>query len=252
MKSVILCQSCLDRQVESPNEAIGQWANLPICDECLGPLMDNLANSQTQTVDSDPNSLPARIERSKGLLIPLEVNWELTEEEVLKSRDDFFNHHPPAVINLTPEEIKRRISFLKGILFAYRIKAERWATIIESLRAEERQKQGLINVTKSIKEVSKKSKTSKAQLEKLAKALKMDISTLENVGQQARIEEFGNLPVSGEKGTKIKTENEYAIKSALTQLQSQLKAENKIVETPKKVVRCQVCGKLTCVCPKVK
>lgn len=250
MLQVIKCQYCLDRQIEEPNDAIGLYKKQPICDECLGPIMDNNSNTQIIEYTRDPGSLEARKAKAFEILDKFEElleGWELYEDEVLLSRDDFFNHRPPAVVNLTPEEIKKRISYRKAVLFSFRIKDEHWTTLIEQIRTKERREQGLINVQKSVKEVTKKSRAGKDQLQKLAKKLGVSVEQLELLGAQARQEEFKGV-VGKKVIEEVKKESE--VSEVLKDIQKQINTQTTGNYSTPVVKRCERCKKLTCICPR--
>lgn len=164
---IVLCQSCLDRGLE-PREAIGLWQDLPICDACLGPLMDNV-NAINLDTPIGEEKRDERIEHAKGILDKLEElmnEWPLTAEETLKCHEDFYNHRPPAIVNLKLSEIQAIYSRRKGILFAVRHKDERWATDIESLKRTKREEANLTGIAASKKEIVKKVVSDEVQREK--------------------------------------------------------------------------------------
>jgi len=243
----------MDRQLE-PNEGIMLYQGRPICDACLSPIMSNMSETQLIEAEGDPSSLESRKKKALEILDKCEElykDWPLTEKEVLASRDDFFNHRPPAVINLTIEQTKELISYRKAILYAYKIKDEPWTTLIDQIRVEERKAAGIQGIAKSVSEKSKKPnhRFSKAKQEKLLKSLNISPEQLELLGKEARIEEFGDI-LANKKPKEIqidlKKEGTQVIKNALAEVQGKLNVDL----TPKKISRCNVCGKLTCMCLK--
>lgn len=166
------CQTCLDRGLE-PNEAIYSWQGLPICDACLGPLMDNVNDIPLNapvtlgehTLDDRKKIAAALLDQLEGLM----DNWPLTKEETQKCHEDFYNHRPPAIVNLSLSQAQAIFSRRKGILFAVRHKDERWATDIENLKREQREAANLVGIAASKKETGKRVVSESVQREKNAK-----------------------------------------------------------------------------------
>lgn len=219
----ILCQSCLERGLE-PNEAVYSWQGSPICDVCLGPILDNMNDVNLETPIGLDEDLPTRIQKALLILDELEKlsnAWPLTKEETLKCHEDFYNHRPPAIANLSLTEIESIFSRRKGILFAVRHKDERWANEIDSRKNEERER----NFLKSKKEVTKKivkNETQRKQNEKFAQALGLTLEAYEAVilkGKEQKFEE-----ITGVKPTKevVKRSDTGDV---LKQLQEDIKAK---------------------------
>lgn len=252
----MLCQYCLDRGLV-PNESIMLYQNLPICDPCLAPIMDNLSATQVDQLGGETD-LEKRKRKAIEVLDKFEElfeDWHLFESEVLESRDDFFNHQAPAVINLTNEQIKALNSRRKAVLYAFRIKDERWTEIIDKIRTEERRKENLVGVTKSIVEKTKKVKSENSldAKKKLAKAMGISLEALEAMGSNARKSEFegivGPQPInsSWEKKPKESTAG------ILANLQAQIKSQTTEAKpTIPNLVgkRCPICNKFACAHPR--
>lgn len=190
--AMTLCQSCLDRGLE-PREAIGLYNKLPICDPCLGAIMDNKSDAPDNS-RSEATSLASRKQRALEMLEQFEelaANWPLTAEETLLTHSDFYNHRPPALVNCTLEEIKEIYSRRKGLLYAIRHKDERWYTEIEQAKREAREKANLTGMLKSKEQkVRAPSAINLAQREKLAKSMGITLAELEAMGKASREREF--------------------------------------------------------------
>ena len=199
---VTLCEYCLERGLD-PGEAVGIYLKRPICDPCLGVIMDNKSDGPDTTKVSDEELLAERKVRALALLDQFEElfdNWPLTADETLLSHSDFYNHKPPAIVNCSLEQIQAIYSRRKGILYAIRHKDERWYTEIEQLRRTARKQANLTGIAKSVKERNKApSQVSIDAKKKLAKTLGITIAQLDAMGKQSREEEFkqivGSTPI---------------------------------------------------------
>jgi len=148
-----LCQFCIDRQLE-PNEAIGIYEKQPICSVCLDAYMEN------QLLVGNP--IPEQTEDKKQLALKLldafeELceKWPLKGEESLINHEDFYNHRPPAIINLSLTEIQEIYSRRQSILFAIKHKDMHWYTKVEEMKRSAREQANLTGLAKSVKEKSK-------------------------------------------------------------------------------------------------
>lgn len=171
-----LCQFCIEHDNLNPNVASKRWANdFYICSECYSGLLDNL------------------------LSFPNHFSELITSEQILQSRDQIFNHHHAAIVNLSKDDVEQKIEEYKKILFTVRIFAEDATDYINKCKQEERAKAGLQGIEKSKKE---KTKTISSKLggsaddklkEKMAKTLGITVKQLEQMGKQARATEFQSL-----------------------------------------------------------
>lgn len=194
-ESITLCEWCLERGLE-PNPSVGLYNGRPICDPCLGPIMDNKAVSFD---NGKPSELPLEEKRALAFEIldrfeELFENWPLTAEETLQAHEDFYNHRPPSVANCTIEQLIQINNRRKGLLYAIRHKDERWSTDIEVLKRTAREQANLTGIQKSIKERKKApSAISLEAKKKLAKSMGITLAELEAMGQQSREAEFGKV-----------------------------------------------------------
>lgn len=228
MSDIVLCESCLERGLP-PNEAIGLYLNRPICDPCLGPIMENKANIQEEGVPDNTLALEDKTAIAIKLLDKLESifdNWPLTADETLQAHEDFYNHRPPAVENCSVEELVQINSRRKGLLYAIRHKDERWSTEIEILKRTRREEANLTGIQKSIKERKKApSAVSKEAKAKLAKAMGMTLEQLEAMGQQSREAEFGKIIKSSPANPAPISASPSSSRGILGALQAKLKVE---------------------------
>lgn len=239
---VTLCQYCLDRGLE-PNEAIGLYNKLPICDPCLGPIMDNKSDAPDTETRRD-ETIEDRKTRALELLDEFEAlfeRWPLTADETLLSHGDFYNHRPPAIVNCSLEEIQAIYSRRKGILYAIRHKDERWYTDIENLKRKQREQANLTGIAKSTKVYgSKKSPIGDEAKAKLAKKLGISIAQLDAMGKESREKEF--IAITGTSPANPVKDNiapASSVKSILSNLQNTVKSSE-----VKKVKRDFITGKV--------
>ena len=223
------CQYCLERQLE-PNEAIGLWQKLPICDACLGPILDNQTDINREFMKDDDNQ--ARLELAFKLLDQLEEiydQWPFSADETLSLHEHFYNHKPPAIINCSLKEIEQIYQRRKGILFTVRHKDERWATDIDNLKRSLREEANLTGIQTSRKEKGKVvslSGVKKQQLEKLAKQLGVSVELLLQQGAKKKQEEFEEL-VGTKELPKFELEpSKESVKSVLDNLKTKTQAKS--------------------------
>lgn len=173
-----LCQFCIEHNNPNPNAATKRWANdFYICLDCYTSLLDNL------------------------LSFPNHFSELITSEQILQSRDEIFNHHHAAIVNLSKDDVEQRIEDYKKILFTVRIFAEDATDYINKCKQEERAKNNLTGIEKSKKELSKKPSLSSKLggsaedklKEKMAKTLGISVKALEQLGAQARVTEFQGI-----------------------------------------------------------
>lgn len=173
-----LCQFCIEHDNPNPYPATKRWANdFYICTTCYESLLDNL------------------------LSFPNHFSEMITSEQILQSRDQIFNHHHAAIVNLPREDVEQRIEQYKQILFTVRIFTEDATDYINKCKQEERNKHNLSGIEKSKKEKSKgPSLSSKLGgsaedklKEKMAKTLGITVKQLEDMGKTARQTEFQGI-----------------------------------------------------------
>jgi len=222
------CQSCIDRGLE-PHDAIYSWQGQPICDVCLGPLVDNGLEIQTSSSPSGEGEIDPRKIKANEILDQLEIlisSWPLTAEETLQCHEDFYNHRPPAIANLTLKQIEEVYSRRKGILFAVRHKGERWATDIENLKRKKREEANLTGIAASKREVSKRVPSDEITREKnrkLAAGIGMTLEQYEAIIIQAKVERFEKVV-----GAKADSKNVPFVKTTSTgEILEDLKAKIK-------------------------
>lgn len=193
--SITLCQSCLDRGLE-PNEAICLYHKLPICDKCMGAIMDNKLDGPDET-KLDPTSLEARKERAFGILDEFEkltADWPLSAEESQNLHADFYNHCPPAIVNCSIEQLLLIHSRRKGLLWAMRHKEARWQSEIEIQKRTAREQANLTGMLKSKSEKTKgPSAINLEYKKKLAKTLGVSLEVLEAEGRKSQEREFAKI-----------------------------------------------------------
>ena len=200
-ETTLKCQSCLDRQIPQTKDTVGLYEGNPICEDCLGALLDikEAHHFENENVVIDKATLEARREKAIELLDELELvydKWPLTREETLKCHEDFYNHRPPAIVNCSLAELEIIFARRKGILYAVRHKDERWSNEIDKLKRKAREEANLVGILKGKAEITKKitpSGESLKQKEKLAKKLGISLEKLLEIDREIAEEKFGKL-----------------------------------------------------------
>jgi hypothetical protein len=193
--TITLCQSCMDRGLE-PREAIGLYHKLPICDPCLGAIMDNKLAEPDDGIREDPNSLPFRLERAKKVLDKFEeiyAEWPLTAEESMNFHQDFYNHCPPAIVDCSLDQLLVIHSRRKGLLWAMRHKEARWQSDIEIQKQTAREQANLTGMLKSKKEKVKPSALNLEWKKKQAKSMGITVEQLDAMGKESQEREFAKV-----------------------------------------------------------
>lgn len=173
-----VCQTCLDRGYTPARKATKVWTNgSPICDECYAPMVENLLQVPNHSTD---------IEFSK-----------FTSDEILENREQFFNNHHTAIVNLSYDEIVSILENYKKILYTIRIYAENAQVVIDSIKRKERAATRTSDLAYDARVPSKATATAKLKLNKeeklrkqMAKTLGISEKQLEMLGKQARNKEF--------------------------------------------------------------
>lgn len=242
---VILCQSCIERQISPANIAKLQYQGLPICEDCLNPLLDNVIDRQEVQLAKEVSEdrLANALLQFDGLA-QISDNWALTREETLTSHEDFYNYNAPAIINLSLQELETLINRRQSILFATKKHIERIQETIDKIKAKEREEKKVRGIEKSLSEVSKKPSSVKSdQQAKLAKAMGISLEQLKAIGAQARQAEFGDL-LQGKVQSTIN--QPVGIREILQTVKQDSKTSE--VKTSSVGKRCNECKKFTCIC----
>jgi hypothetical protein len=155
-----------------------------------------------RVIESIQSSSPILTQIYELLQIPEHLRFN-SSDSILKSRNDVWNYHAPALINKTLSEIKERKEFLEMILFHIRLELEPIGQAIDRIKHEEREKNQLLGIEKSAKAYSKTSTSKASKLtkeEKEAKTLGLSIeqyrkmiSEMEKDEAEKREKEFRKL-----------------------------------------------------------
>lgn len=192
------CQSCIERGYGLVL-ATREWqTDYFICDDCFTPLLNNIM--QVDRVEVQEKVIP-RLDPSKPFLnqaydllgIPEHLRF-IKSDDVLKSRNDIFNYHAPALVNQTVQEISSKIEELTIILFQIKLALEPRTDYINRLKYKEREEAGLRGLDKSEKEYTKgPSKVKMGKDEKMAKQLGMSLETYLQMVKMAKTTEFNKI-----------------------------------------------------------
>jgi hypothetical protein len=207
------CQHCIERGYENPKPATKQWLNGQFtCDECF----DRLSNAIT--------NIPSHF-----------TDYLLNSDDILKHRDEFFNHHHSAIVNLSLEEIHERLEHYKRILFTVRICAEDCQSLIDKVRREAKLKQGLED--KNFDHKKPTTKTAAAGI-KLSKEQKLKQSMAKTLGISVeQLEALGKTAVKNELATVTGT----TVCEKCRNINCTCKKSEEVVTTQK---RCPYCEKI--------
>jgi len=201
--SIKYCQSCLERGY-SPVPATREWTeNYFICDDCFEPLLNNIINPSDEELKIIKNS--PEIDLDKPILnqfydlldIPEALRFQRSDT-VLNSRNDIFNYHAPAIVNLDVKEVASQIEQLQVMLFQIKIALEPRQDYINRAKHNEREKNQVAGIEKSKREFSKgPSRVKASQDQKMADVLFKHISSADerlkqylDLQKRAREEEF--------------------------------------------------------------
>lgn len=256
----ILCHSCIERQVESPNESVGVFQNLPYCGACMEPLIDNYIATNNVSLEDEPAE-ESKIELALKQFAEFEAlaeGFALTKDETLRSHDDFFNYKANAIVNMTIEELESRIDKFQAVLFATKKHVEKIQEAIDRVKAKSRAEIRGLQVNKSLKESSKVvvEKAQDKKLESLAKALGISVAQLRKQMGIARQEEFkGVLEGKPQRKEVTKEAEGPSAKKVLNELKAKIlqQHEDKLPLMPPSTTsaaRCPICSKRSCICPK--
>lgn len=251
-----LCQSCIERGLQ-PNEAIGLWQDMPICDDCLKPLIEN----RNEGIQPAENQVEIEVKNAIEFVEELEKLFEkfpIASEQVLRSHDDFYNHRALANINIPVQELDKIIDQRKSIIFALNRRNEPDVLRLQQIKREERERAGIVGVEKSKREVNKNpSNIKRAQLEKIAKQLGISLEEMQNWGQEARQKLFAGVLRNEKQDAKPKGETESTrdiLETVKGNVQSRgllgnvAEAHKPTQSTVTGTGRCPTCRKFTCVC----
>jgi len=192
------CQSCIERY-NALKLATREWRpDYFICDECFEPLLNNILNLNENEIvrvkTANLNNSSPLLEQIYNLLeIPPNLRFSRSDD-VLKSRNDIFNHHATALVNKDITEISKQIEELSIILFQVKVAIEPRQDYINRVKYAEREKAGLKGLEKSEKEYTKgPSKVKQSKDEKMAKQLGMTLEKYLEMAKAAKKSEFEKI-----------------------------------------------------------
>ena len=243
-----LCQSCIERGLP-PNEAIGLWQSMPICDTCLQPLIENL-----NQVPPAPNQVEIEVKNAIEFVEELEKLFDkfpIASEQVLRSHDDFYNHRALANINIPAGILEKIIDNRKSIIFALNRRNEPDVIRLQEIKREERAKAGIVGIEKSKKEHIKlgSSTAKRTQIQKHAKQLSITYEEAENQAKDARQKEFAGILRNEKQNVQPKAVGERDTREILEAVRERV-SEPRTSNNNSRVSgsRCPNCKKFTCIC----
>lgn len=156
---IILCQSCIERGYSNPQQATREWTpGYFICEDCFNPLIENvLGNNKIPEalLSKSKDEYPELIKVYEVLEIPFELQFT-TQEDLLHNQDKFFNVINPAIINLSMEDLVKKVDYYKCCYFSIRRVTDIYEQRISNLKARKREELNIQGLDKSIKEEGKK------------------------------------------------------------------------------------------------
>lgn len=195
------CQSCLERGF-GLKLATRLWkVDYFICEECYVPLLNNVIGTERAEVERVQDLVscdsPALNQFYDLLSIPEALRFTSTDS-ILNHRNDIFNHHATALVNVPIDAVKERIEFLQIILFQIKVNLEPLTDYINKIKALERA-QNQVDKTKESKDrIKGPSKVKLSAMEKEAKSLGLTVEQYGELIKKMRQAEFdkitGNVP----------------------------------------------------------
>lgn len=192
------CQSCLERGY-GLNLATREWTkDYFICDACFEPLLNNLVNHDTTRAEIERIKTDIKVDSPfikqfyELLNIPPHLQY-VKSDDVLRHRNEIFNYHAPALVNMSLEEIQEKIENYQIMLFQIKVGLEPLADYINKVKHEERTKANIEGIKKSKDSVAKTSKSKMSKEEKEAKALGMTLEKYQEMVKKAKLREFEKL-----------------------------------------------------------
>jgi hypothetical protein len=193
------CQSCIERGY-GLKLATREWTkDYYICDECFEPLLNSLVSHDTtraeiEQVKNLPKVDSPFIQQFYSLLnIPPHLQY-VKSDDVLRHRNEIFNYHAPALVNMSLDQIKEQIENYQIMLFQIKVGLEPLTDYINKIKHEERTKANIEGIKKSKTEVSKgTSKVKISKEEKEAKALGLTLEKYQEMVKKAKVREFEKI-----------------------------------------------------------
>jgi len=191
------CQSCIERGYGLVL-ATHEWTpNYYICDDCFNPLINNIVQVERTDVTRIKTEVkldsPALKQIYEILGIPENLQFN-NSEQVINSRNDIFNYHAEAIVNMNLDEVKNRIEFLQTVLFNIRYAVDPYQDYINREKAKQRELSELAGLEKSKKEIGKNSsKVKLSDEEKAAKSLGMTVEKYREIVKQAKEKTFNKI-----------------------------------------------------------
>jgi len=191
------CQSCIERGYGLVLATHEWMPSYFICDDCWNPLINNIVQVERAEVKRIKTEVkldsPALNQIYEILGIPEQLRFN-NSEQVINSRNDIFNYHAQAIVNMNLDEVKNRIEFLQTVLFNIRYAVDPYQDYINREKAKQRELSGLVGLEKSKKEVTKNSsKVKLSDEEKAAKSLGMTVEKYREIVKQAKEKTFNKI-----------------------------------------------------------
>lgn len=203
-QEVKFCQLCIEKGYSNSVPATREFRpGYFLCDECMQREMQEILNSvgsinpiegvEEISAKLDNSSNPIYTQVCEILNLPNELRYN-DEDLILRKREQIFNYHANAIVNLSQEEVLNFLEQARLVLFQIKIATEPYQDYINTVKAKAREDKNLGNLGKSLNEVGKvvkpKSKTALNADEKMAKLLGVPLSVyLQNVAK-AKEKEF--------------------------------------------------------------
>jgi hypothetical protein len=184
-----ICDSCLERGINPPNEAFRQYQeNRWYCDECykaeidkLTSIPDDLLRGALSKIDFEHGPILTQI--YELLNIPPELQYE-SSDSVCHHRTELFNHHAPSNLNLTLEQAQLKLEQMTIAMFQFQIVTEPLQEYIKKLKEKVRIERGLTSYADSkevFTKVKKKIIHDPEEKEKAEKRIKNKVANISGV-----------------------------------------------------------------------
>ena len=188
------CQSCIERGYGLVLASHEWTPGYFICDDCFQPLINNIVQVERAEVERVKTDIkcdsPVLNQIYELLGLPEQLRFN-SSEQVINSRNDIFNYHAQAIVNMNLDQVKERIEFLQTVLFNIRYAVDPYQDYINVEKAKARENAGLKGIEKSKKEVGKKVKLNDE--EKMAKTLGMSVEAYRKAVAMAKEKTFTNI-----------------------------------------------------------
>jgi len=191
------CQSCLERGF-GLKLATRMWEkDYFICEECYEPLLKNVLGVERAELEKVKTEIrvdsPALTQFYDLLQIPEPLRFT-SSDHVLNHRNDIFNHHAIALVNVSKEQVESKIELLQVMLFQIKENLVPLVDYINKVKANERAQNNISSITKGREQAAKgPSKVKLTAMEKEAKSFGMSLEKYQEMVKVMKQREFDKV-----------------------------------------------------------